>query len=256
MMNQCINLRGNKMIKEDKGQFLQILTGLSDLYGAELSKVSITLYWEALKEHRIDLISVAASEHVKHSQWMPKPSEFLSILTKSDMNAEERATLAWGAVSRAAKSIGGYSCVNFDDPLINATIRNQGGWSRICTQPAEHFESFIRRQFIADYVVLCGAKLSPESLLPLQGTFDKDNPRQIQTGLPPGPGHKLLAEVKEKQNLLAAQYEGNPEENLEKVRDIINETLGAASESKEKDAAPKRSPEEVLERVPPANPAT
>jgi hypothetical protein len=233
------------MTKDDKGQFLQILTGLSDLYGSELSKISITLYWEALKGHRIDLISVAASEHVKHSQWMPKPSQFLDILTKSDMTPEERATLAWGCVSRAAKSIGGYACVNFDDPLINATIRNQGGWSRICTQPAEHFESFIRRQFIADYVVLCGAKLSVESLMPLHGTFDKDNPRQIETGLPPGPGHKLLAEVKEKQNLLESQYEGNPEENLEKVRGIINTALAEASPTQEEDGPPERSTEEV-----------
>jgi len=244
------------MTKEDKGQFLQILTGLSDLYGAELSKVSITLYWEALKDHRIDLISVAASEHVKHSQWMPKPSQFLDVLTKSDMNPEERATLAWGCVSRAAKSIGGYACVNFDDPIINATIRNQGGWSRICTQPAEHFESFIRRQFIADYVVLCGASLSPEALLPLQGTFDKDNPRQIKTGLPPGPGHKLLDEVKEKQRLVAAEYKGNPKENLEKVRGIIDQALGETNPDKKKDRLQKRSSEEVHKRVPTANSAT
>ena len=213
------------MTNKDKPQFLQILTGLSDLYNAELSRVSITLFWEALKTHRIDLISVAASEHVKHSKWMPKPSEFLDILTKSEMNPEERAILAWGCVSRAAKSIGGYSCVDFDDPIINATIRNQGGWSRICSQPAEHFESFIRRQFIADYVVMYGAKLSPDALLPLQGTFDKDNPREIETGLPPGPGHKLLAEVAERQRLLAQECKGSPEENLEKVRGIIRETL-------------------------------
>jgi hypothetical protein len=233
------------MTKDDKGKFLQILTGLSDLYGSELSKISITLYWEALKDHRIDLISVAASEHVKHSQWMPKPSQFLDVLTKSDMKPEERATLAWGCVSRSAKSIGGYASVNFDDPLINATIRNQGGWTRICTQPAEHFESFIRRQFIADYVVLYGASLSSEALMPLQGTFDKTNPRQVETGLPPGPGHKLLAEVKEKQRLLAQEYEGNPEENLEKVRGIIDTALGQASPPQEKDGLPAIPPEEV-----------
>jgi len=233
------------MINKDKPQFLQILTGLSDLYNAELSRVSITLYWEALKHHRIDLISVAASEHVKKSQWMPKPSEFLDILTKSDMNPEERAILAWGCVSRAAKSIGAYSCVDFDDPIINATIRNQGGWGRICTQPAEHFESFIRRQFIADYVVMYNAKLSPDSLLPLPGTFDKDNPRQVETGLPPGPGHKILAEVEEKQKLLAQEYKGTPEENLEKVRGIIRGALDGPSVSPQKNVDSERSSEEV-----------
>jgi len=244
------------MTNDDKPQFLQILTGLSDLYGSELSRVSISLYWESLKKYKIDMISIAASAHVKHSKWMPKPSEFIDVVRQNEISPEERATLAWGAVSRAAKSIGSYSCVDFDDPLINATVRNMGGWPRICTQPAEHFESFIRRQFIADYVVLCKANLSPESLLPLRGTFDKDNPRKIETGLPPGPGHKLLAEVKEKQRELAASYNGNPTDNLEKVRDLINNTLGEAGPPQKEDPNTQGSTEEVRPRRPEANQAT
>ena len=244
------------MTNDDKPKFLQILTGLSDLYGAELSRVSISLYWDSLKQYKMDMISIAASAHVKHSKWMPKPSEFIDVVRQNEISPEERATLAWGAVSRAAKSIGGYSCVDFDDPLINATVRNMGGWPRICTQPAEHFESFIRRQFIADYVVLCKSNLSAESLLPLRGTFDKDNPRKIDTGLPPGPGHKLLAEVKEKQRALAASYTGNPTENLEKVRDLISNTLGEAGPSEEKDPNTEGPPEEIHKRVQATNSAT
>jgi len=132
---------------EEKRRFLALFTGLSDYYNIELSKAVIGLYWEGLKQYDYQAIEKAAWAHTQspdeNGRWMPKISDLTKVLQGS---TKDQASLAWSKVDRAIRTVGTYTDVAFDDPLIHRVIQDMGGWVHIGSKDDDAWP-FVAKEF-------------------------------------------------------------------------------------------------------------
>ena len=123
---------------------------------------------------------------------MPTPAELRELA--GELTPKARAIIAWGVLSREAQR-GYYETVEFDDPIVNAAIRNIGGWEYVTTiDDKREWESFVRQRFEAAYVALYQRGISIGQGAPLLGYHERENAlsghdtsqpiRRIETGLP------------------------------------------------------------------------
>ena len=110
-----------------------------------------------------------------------------------EVRDSDRAVLAWSVVERSVGTVGAYRSPDFDDALINATIRSLGGWERVCGTDPRDFDTHLRREFLRSYEAIARAGIGPEACGPLVGFFERENAlrgferdsgRRIATGLP------------------------------------------------------------------------
>ena len=125
--------------------FIQLLTGVHDFYGKELSQFAAKVWWEACKESEYLAVSKAFSDHLmdpSDGKWMPKPSDLVRQLrgTRAD-----QSRLAWSKVMDAAQRVGAYTDVVFDDPIIHACIEDLGGWPTTCRTSYDELPHLERR---------------------------------------------------------------------------------------------------------------
>lgn len=138
------------MIDSEKGRFVAVLTGLAEYYQRPMSPVIIGLYWEGLKRFDLKAIEDAAGRHIAQGdagQFMPKVADLAKLIEGS---GSDSALMAWAKVTKACKSVGAYSTVAFDDPLIHAAIADMGGWIAICHIEEGEFP-FKEKEFVAKY---------------------------------------------------------------------------------------------------------
>lgn len=113
----------------------------------------------------------------------------------SSFAVEDRSAVAWATIKRAVARVGGYHSIDFDDPLITATIRALGGWERICdTEAGEQFDVWLRRDFERLYASLQRTGIDAQETQPLPGLIDVANSatghddrspvKHVRTGLP------------------------------------------------------------------------
>lgn len=96
--------------------------------------------------------------------------------TQSTLAVQDRSTVAWAALKAAVASVGGYRSVQFDDPLVTATIRALGGWVRFCDcEAGEKFDVWLRKEFDATYRALMATGIGAEQATPLAGILEVDN---------------------------------------------------------------------------------
>jgi len=77
------------------------------------------MYWMALQDVHLDQLEQAAAAHVATSQWFPKPCDLRSA------NPEADAVRAWDSAIAAIHHHGMYRHVDFEDHVVNATIRHR-----------------------------------------------------------------------------------------------------------------------------------
>jgi hypothetical protein len=88
--------------------------------------------------------------------------------------------------------------VDFDDKVINATVRGLGGWDALCVRFSEGVEkeTWIRKDFTRIYAVMAKRPLSEEQLSPLGRT-------PVRIGSRQAPERLRIAARKEKDELRA-----------------------------------------------------
>jgi len=97
-----------------------------------MSKDSLDLWYLCLKKYDFKEVQGAFSKYIQQpgkGQYVPKPADIIEILSGS---YESNAMQAWSKVERSICQVGAYSDVCFDDPLINRTIQDMGGWIKLC----------------------------------------------------------------------------------------------------------------------------
>jgi hypothetical protein len=136
---------------------------------------------------------------------MPTPGILRAMAGFGEAPAEERADMAFAALRRAVGRVGHWSSPSFDDPLLNATVRNLGGWLRVCDLDIQQFETWYRKDFLRIYAMFSRASgLSKDDVAPLLGDSEAENVAkgytgpehasrvQVRTGLPwAGPAEQL-----------------------------------------------------------------
>jgi hypothetical protein len=186
------------MNDSDLERFAGIIGALTRTFDREADEALLFGFKMGLEDLSIESIESAVATAMRTCEHMPNVAT-LRRLT-GEATTDDRAILAWAAFERAVVREGAYASVEFDDPVIHATIRNHGGWQRCCGLPCEEFDKWLRKDFLATYSALCSTGISREAGAPLIGICEASNrmngfqeavkaPRLITTGLP---AHKNL----------------------------------------------------------------
>jgi len=116
------------MNAQEAGQFRELMQGVHDFYGVEMSEFSLTVWWQAMKPFDYAAVQDALSRHVVNpdqGQFMPKPADAVKLLGGTTKDA---AMVAWAKVDRAVREVGPYRSVVFDDAIVHAVLSDMGGW--------------------------------------------------------------------------------------------------------------------------------
>jgi hypothetical protein len=186
------------MTEHDREHFALLMDSLAAAYGAEATTGLKLGYWMGLKDLPLADVEASIGRALNERKFMPKPVELRELA--GQMTAEQRAVLAWDALRKAIREHGTYASVNFDDPLINATVRSIGGWQQLGLQAQEEFEKWTSQKFTKTYASLMASGCPDDHLKHLAGKHEVDNgsnghaiepPRYVTTGLPAHRGDVL-----------------------------------------------------------------
>jgi hypothetical protein len=160
------------------------IAALASAFRVETDEAMFEGYWLGLDDLDLSAIKNAARKALRHCKFMPSSVELREL--SGQVSGDGRALLAWDAFQRAVVGHGGYRTVQFDDPVINATVRNLGGWQRCCDMAPEEFDKWLRKDFLATYQSLHAAGAGSSE--PLLGIFGQQN---AATGQHHGPSEQI-----------------------------------------------------------------
>lgn len=138
------------MRPSDIPRFLEVLAGVHDFYGRELSEFAGQVWIEAMQGFDLEQVTKALSAHLmdaERGQFMPKPADIVRQLQGTNT---DRALIAWGKTLQAIQHVGAYASVCFDDGAIHAVIEDMGGWPKLCRTQTDDLP-FVQRRFCETY---------------------------------------------------------------------------------------------------------
>lgn len=134
----------------DREKLAEVLAGVHDFYGKELSEFAMGVWLETCKAFDVEQVTKALSAHLmdpEHGQFMPRPADIVRQLQGTQT---DRSLIAWGKVLDAAQRVGAYTSVAFDDGVIHAVIEDMGGWPKVCRTPHDEL-SYTQKRFCDSY---------------------------------------------------------------------------------------------------------
>jgi len=107
------------------------------------------VYYDSLINFSIEQVESSFSKATTGLKWYPKPVERIELITGSDeCNGDVQATNVLKAISQ----VGGYTSVNFNDPVTHAVIdRVYGGWVKLCQEQLEKDNQWFLKDFSKYY---------------------------------------------------------------------------------------------------------
>ena len=163
----------------DKKRLAVAVGVLGESFGREVTPITIRAYELGLDEIAIEEIEKAVSRAIAEKKFMPVPAELREL--SGELLPQDRAIKAWAVFREARRIYGYYRSVNFDDSLINATVRNLGGWMRVDDEidnmTIHEYETFFRKKFEQIYVSLYHSGIRMEDAQPLMGFCEMENLR-------------------------------------------------------------------------------
>lgn len=161
------------MATSDRERRAQCVTILAEAYRQKISPATLAAYEMALDDVPAAALEVAVRSALKSCKFMPNAAELRELA--GGKTSAENALVAWAAVDRATSEVGGYKSPDFADPVVNATIRNMGGWERFCTATVTEFDTWLRKEFLRVYELLSKSGVGDEQGAPLVGLHEKAN---------------------------------------------------------------------------------
>lgn len=165
------------MQEHEKPEFAQLLRGVSDFYGRDLSPFALSVWWEAMRPFDHAAVVQAMNRHVMNpdtGQFMPKPADVVRMLGGT---TQDSALRAWAKVDRALRHVGPYPSVAFDDPLIHRVLHDMGGWVGLGTKTEDDWP-FVAREFESRYRGYAMRGERPDYPALLIGLAEADNARR------------------------------------------------------------------------------
>ena len=159
----------------DEDQFETLLRALFETFGQTPTAGQILGYRMAMDDVPIEDLERGVRRAMRDSKFLPKPVELRELAGVISLSA--RAALAWSAAKKAVHSIGSYGSVDFEDPTINAVIRNMGGWKEFCGRDADTFETFTRKDFERIYQLFAAGQVGEMGRY-LTGIHNEPQPRR------------------------------------------------------------------------------
>lgn len=148
--------------------FTDAIRAMFELFGMEMTRGKLHGYWLGLCDLPIASVQRAVARAVRTSDHLPLPVQ-LRRLAGGDATPEARAIAAWDDVLKAT-TCGAYAHLDFQDRIINATIRNLGGWPNFLGRFTDaKAEEWARKEFLAAYRAFASSVPSEDALRPLSG---------------------------------------------------------------------------------------
>ena len=185
------------METNDKAKFAQLMTGVAEVYGREMSEAGLSIWWQALESYDFEVVAKAMSAHSKdpeRGQFMPKPGDIVRL---TDGTATDAANEAWAKVDHAVRRYGTGPTWVFDDPRIHAVLHQMGGISQLGKMDERDF-AFFREQFCKRYASRIDVTNYPRSLAGWYQDGQKamiGNPEQCQKVLQGGTETPVISSV-------------------------------------------------------------
>jgi len=147
----------------------------------------IRMWVMALADLPIEQIEFAIMDFVKRGTEFPTPAAIRRhALDAEGLTDSDRSLVAWDCVRKAISSAGSYQSVDFEDKVINATIRQMGGWAKLCNTPPAELK-WVGKDFCKRYEIVCRAAIGDPSPLPgiIASNGDPVETLRITSILPP-----------------------------------------------------------------------
>lgn len=160
--------------QEEREQISACVATLCEAVGRKPSKPMYLAYEIGTLGIPVEQIERATTAALQRpDKWMPSPGELRELA--GDVRPADRAAMAFQALKTACSRVGAFRSPDFDDALINATVRNLGGWTRACEMPVSEFDTWYRKDFIEVYQMFCRTGTNPEQDAPLIGESEASN---------------------------------------------------------------------------------
>ena len=156
------------MEPEQKNDFALTVTAMFRTFGIEATTPMIHGYWLGLCDMDLQELQVTIARAIREMDRPARPAE-LRRMTGRLVASEDRAIAAWGDVLKAIP-LGAYKHVDFQDKLVNATIRNLGGWPTFLSRFTDaESEKWVRIEFCKAYASFANSGVNGDAIAPLQG---------------------------------------------------------------------------------------
>ncbi len=155
------------MRPSDIQAYRNAIAALCLTFGREATEELYDAYWMGVSDLSIESLQLAVANAIRKCSQFPRPVELRQLA--GEQTNEQRAIAAWGDVLRAV-GLGPYKHIDFQDKLINAAVRNLGGWPTFCGRFSdEESEKWARLEFIKAYQAFSAGGVDGEVCLPLPG---------------------------------------------------------------------------------------
>jgi len=128
----------------------KVIAVASDIYKAEFSQITVTVWMTIFKEHNASDIQDALMAHIsdpEKGRFAPKPADLLGKIEKMKTQGFDLAMLS---IQRAVKTVSARVGVAFDDVVTHSAMASLGGWPRAYTEVSnqetcgEYFAAFAK----------------------------------------------------------------------------------------------------------------
>jgi len=116
------------MQQNDYDDFFALMEATAQLYGKSMTATVVELWFRALDGYDLAAVREGIGRHIQNpdtGQFMPKPADVVRLMQGT---TQDSAMLAWSKVDKALRTVGVYTSVVFDDPIIHAVLADMGGW--------------------------------------------------------------------------------------------------------------------------------
>ena len=153
--------------------FVENMTGLSEVYGQEVTPAMMKIYYLALQELSDQQFKQAMNYIIQTHKFncLPKPAEFLTLFHESKEQVAQEALLR---LEEAISKDGYYGNVNVcNDKRIHKAVEHMGGWQKVSAMTDDEW-IWAKKDFIKIYTSLLNRDDGdmPEKLI---GFFEQDN---------------------------------------------------------------------------------
>jgi hypothetical protein len=138
------------MNPNQKADFYALIADVLGYWKQDVSEFALNVWWSGCQNFDYQQVSMALSQHATDpdkGQFAPKVADIVRILggTRTDRSLRE-----WGRVYEAMSRVGAYSDVDFGDSATHSTIRDMGGWPKICRTEMDQL-SYLQHRFCELY---------------------------------------------------------------------------------------------------------
>lgn len=144
------------MTHDDVTTFTREMARLNLAFPKEaLSDDTEIVYFDALRDLSIEQVQTAVQRAIRENTWMPKVAELRALVLGAP---DDAAAFAWARAYRASlRGFGTARKLDFQDPVLHATVTAMGGWERIARLGFSGTESvdiaMTRKEFVHLYAI-------------------------------------------------------------------------------------------------------